>query len=83
LKGSSTYQPYISKDIGSQPVLLIQSGLFVWFVSFVWLNETNQINQRNQIDQTNQPDQNCAERPMPTLVSLIELDSKLSFRLER
>ena len=28
-------------------------------------------------------DQNRAERPMPTLVFLIELDSKLSLRLER
>jgi hypothetical protein len=47
------------------------------------INETNQINQRNQIDQTNQPDQNLAERPMPTLVFLMELDSKLSLRLDR
>jgi hypothetical protein len=104
LNWSSTYQPYISKDIDCQPVLFIwsvrsvSSGSFIWFVwfvlslwfvwsvSFIWLNQTNsmnQIDQTNQIDQMNQPVQNRADRPIPTLVFLMELDSKLSLRLER
>ena len=46
-------------------------------------NQINQMNQMNQTDQIDQPDQNRAERPMPTLVFLMELGSKFSLRLER
>ena len=92
LTWSSTYQPYISKDIDSQPGSSIWSVRSIWSiqsVSCVWLNETNQTNQIDQTDQTDQTDQrdqtvqNRAERPMPTLVFLMELGSKLSLRLER
>ncbi len=47
------------------------------------MNQINQINKTNQTNQIDQPDQNRAERPMPTLVFLLELDSELSLRLER
>jgi hypothetical protein len=67
LKWFGTYQPCGRKGIDSQPVL------------FVWSNQTNSMNQIDQTDQKNLIDQsvqNRAERPMPTLVFLMDLASK-------